>query len=403
VNMGRDAVERRRQDEAAACRKVHEPFATIPASQIASARLRRLDGCAVRVLLMAHANWTPKKWAVLSVATIAGQLGVSRRSVSTAIRDLVAADLLTIVRPAKRPGTMGSGGRGAAAVYEVAGRRPGKAHLRFEPGDPRLDGALRILCTDLRKLAAMLTANEARILICLVLNVARDRHGAPQRSEPRPLSGRDAAKRLSEGQHHGSKPIHKGISARSADAAIAGLCQKGLLRLVTPASGRRAATYEPDGLATSVVRRGRKRANATTLSPAWNLQEGHHSAHKPGKPGGKTAGSEVRKAVVRSLGAGSGALCAEMAHGNNKRVGNEHSLSEADIMAALQLVAASPIERDTGSACPMPFAPATILIERGYIALVRRHLPGSDDRKSRRFYEITRRGQAALRKIGAAA
>ena len=36
--------------------------------------------------------------------------------------------------PAVRPRGMGAAGRGAAAVYNVAGRLPGAAHRVFEPG-----------------------------------------------------------------------------------------------------------------------------------------------------------------------------------------------------------------------------------------------------------------------------
>lgn len=235
------------------------PFASIPAAQLATQRLRRLSGDAIRVLLVAHAAWTPKTAAVMPVARIARMLGLSKRSVSAAIRALTGAEFLTLLKPARRPGAMGVA-TGAAAVFEVAGRRPGTSHRVFETGDRRLDGCVRIYCTDLRRLAAMMTGNEARILAALVLPCARDRHGAPQQPKPLALSGRTTAAAL------------PGVSARAADAAVKGLVGKGLLREVTPTAGRRPATFEPAGLAATWFDEAGAAAPAFRAQ-AWNYMK----------------------------------------------------------------------------------------------------------------------------------
>ncbi len=222
--------------------KARVPYASIPAAQLGTQRLRRLPGAAIRVLLYAHAVWTPRKASPMPVTRIAALFGMWKPNVTAAIRTLTTAELLTQRQPAVRPGR--SGKRGSAAVFDVAGRRPGTAHRVFESGDRRYWGSFRIECAELRRLAAMLSDNEARVLVCCVLPRERDKHGVPQHAQPIPLSVRSVAAALPD------------MAIRSAARAIDGLQAKGLLHQVTPASGRRAATFEPAGSAASSVRRG---------------------------------------------------------------------------------------------------------------------------------------------------
>lgn len=119
----------------------------------------------------------------MPIAFIASELQISKLNAAAAVRSLLP-DLLTLRSPAVRPRGMGAAGRGAAAVYNVAGRLPGAAHRVFEPGDRRHQGSFRIGCDDLRILAAMMTNGEARVLVCLVLPCDRDKHGAPRRAQP---------------------------------------------------------------------------------------------------------------------------------------------------------------------------------------------------------------------------
>lgn len=304
--MGGDSIERRRRELESTKKGTTEPYASIPASQLACGIVRRLSGTAVRVLLFAHAAWTPKSSAPLPTHTIASTLAIDKRDVGKALAELQPA-LLTIKTPAVRPGAMGSV-RGSAAVFAVAGRVAGTAQRVFEAGDRRLAGAFRIRCTDLRHLATILNANEARIMVCVILACDRDRHGAPVRLEPIPLSGRPIAAAL------------QGMSPRAADMAITGLATKGLIRLISPAAGRRPAFYVADGLAASTIRRGRRGNTSAPLHVHGTLQGGRKSAHKPPLPNMKMADSRREDSappdVVRRFPAVDGGLCADFPPSN---------------------------------------------------------------------------------------
>ena len=243
-----------------------EPFAAIPASQLATARLRRLSGAALRVLLVAHAAWGPRRGAVLPVVYDRRAARRSPRTISAAIRELIDAGLLTELQPARAPRR--TGGKGTAAVFDVVGRRPGSAHRIFERGDQRLDGAFRITCANLRRLAAAITGEEARILVCLILACSRDRHGGPQAPIEVALSGQICAATL------------PAMAERSARRAIAGLAGKGLLRVLLEASGRRPAVYAPTRLAASTV--SRRRPPGAPPSPVGMVPT--RVTHVAGKP-----------------------------------------------------------------------------------------------------------------------
>lgn len=294
-------------------RSVNEPYASIPASQFSCGHMRRLAGCAIRVLLMAHANWTPDTRAVMPVGRLAEHLAVDKGSVSLALQQLQPT-FLKLFKAASRPGSMGHR-CGAAAVYDVEGRQPGTAHRVFEKGDRNFDGSFRITCKNLRALAGKLSTNEARILVCLVLPGHRDRHGVQQNSAPVALSGREIANAL------------EGISARTADAAIKGLVAKGLIELVTPAIGRRAGTYQAVGLAASTIRRGKPRKVDRKSQAAWFLQGGCETAHK--SAGSREQIQDARpvksskERLVRSFATGATGLRADSPPENNRRSCND--------------------------------------------------------------------------------
>ncbi len=349
-------------------------YASIPASQLGTQRLRRLPGDHIRVLLVAHAVWTPKKSAPMPISTIAKLLRMAKPNVSAAIRAL-QPDLLILRTPAVRPGKcLGPDAHGSAAVFEVAGRRPNTAHRVFEPGDPRYDGSFRIPCDDLRRLAAMLSASEAQVLFCIVLPCSRSKHGEPQRPRVVSLSGRSVTKQLPD------------LPARTADAAIRGLTAKGLLTEVSPAAGRRPASFEPAGLAASTIRRGRQRAGTASRDMHGVLQGGSETAHKPAKLPPKSGVSAVPGGVVRSHKPNTPRLCAP----TNPFQGNP------DLAAALRLVSAGPVIRDTGAPCPIAFEVGTSLLARRWITVVSLPAPGSGTHQ--RAYQITADGRAALAK-----
>jgi hypothetical protein len=366
------------------------PYASIPASQVGTQRVRRLSGCAVRVLLLGHAARTPKGAAPMPIAFIASELQISKLNAAAAVRSLLP-DLLTLRSPAVRPRGMGAAGRGAAAVYNVAGRLPGAAHRVFEPGDRRHQGSFRIGCDDLRILAAMMTNGEARVLVCLVLPCDRDKHGVPQRAQPIALTGRATASVL------------PGMSARAADAAISGLVGKSLLRQIAPASGRRAAMFEVIGLAASGVRRGSRGG-----TDAAHHMHGYYKGvtklrtNSPAIVSTRVTltAATVSGDVVRRFETVDPSLCAESEPGNKQRVGNDVLLSMVDIALLRRLVNA-PVVRDRGVPNGIDYGAMTRLLELRLVDTGR--LPDECGRMRRRCYRITAAGRVALEKNARAA
>ena len=133
--MGRDAIERVRRGEVMP--RSRPPFATVPATILASARVRLLSGTALRVLLWCEASWTPKGKCVASVRNIGEQIGKEPQAAGAGLRELAAAGLMVLTRKARRPGDMGKDTRGTAAVYDIPHRNKG-APLDHRPPWPRL-------------------------------------------------------------------------------------------------------------------------------------------------------------------------------------------------------------------------------------------------------------------------
>ena len=77
-------------------------------------RVRRLSGCAVRVLLLlGHAARTPKGAAPMPIAFIASELQISKLNAAAAVRSLLPGFAYASRSPAVRPRGMGAAGRAA--------------------------------------------------------------------------------------------------------------------------------------------------------------------------------------------------------------------------------------------------------------------------------------------------
>jgi hypothetical protein len=238
-------------------RAVTTPFATIPTTLLATQRMRKLPGVAIRVLLRAEADWTPHRPVPLPVSQIAENLRAAKRRVCTAIGDLIATGLLERRDLAIRPGRMGCAGKGKAATFELPHRRK-LAGIGFDPGDKRLSGHWRVYSAELRKLAADLSDNTARVLVCVILPCHRDKHGRPADNAPFALSAGEVGKLLPD------------ISAASLNRVASELVRLGLVRVVEPPAGRRPALYVRAGLAAEGIQRikGSWRRSAAAIESA---------------------------------------------------------------------------------------------------------------------------------------
>jgi hypothetical protein len=360
------------------------PYASIPMSQLATSRVRGLSGDAVRVLLWAHAAWTPNKSAAMPVEHTAKMLRLSRFAVSTAIRSL-QPDLLTLKHPAVRPWEKENGtapasearkGVGRATIYIVAGRVSGTAHRVFAPGDRRYRGMFRIDSEALRQLAVMLTGNEARILVSLALPCDRTKRGAPELPAQIVLSSRMVSKALPN------------LPDRSAARAIEGLVAKGLLREVAPPSGRRAAAYEPAGLAAS----SRSKRNSSSMVHTRGQSDGAQSPENAGKTGAESGLSGGGDPVVRQNRGAKAPLCATKTTNGLATIPR----LPAAVMDALAMFQDGPIPRDTGGTCHLSYTSATGLLARQLIAVARRPVPGTGGTATQRIYLLTEVGRAAM-------
>lgn len=267
--MGRDKLERAKRGEIS-LKPVgpQRPFATIPVTLLAARRVRELSGIAVRVLIWAEAGWNPNHGVVMSQHHLAKSLNVRRAKVSSAIRKLLAAELFTMISPSIRPGVMGSSGPGRAAIYDLPHRHYGSV-VRFNAGDRRLQGYLKMWSTDLRSVAAQISDAAARVFLIIVA-VARKHDGSlSNAAEPLDLTSRRLARDL------------PGMSERTARRAVAEICELGLLRLMMPRMGRRAAQYQPAGvLVTRIARRKHRRAfEKVPASVAVSRERNQHGVY----------------------------------------------------------------------------------------------------------------------------
>jgi hypothetical protein len=184
---------------------------------------------------------------VLPQEAIATALHLRRSSVSTAIKRLIEAELMTLTKPAVRPGSMGNSGHGKAAEYDLPHRHKG-AVVRFEAGDKGLPGFVKAWCDELRELVSELSDPATRILISAAA-VARGRDGTPLQPEIGiDLSGARLTREL------------PGLSERTARRAVNELLVLGQIEAVSSSCHRRSAEYRVTGvLATKIGRRGQKR------------------------------------------------------------------------------------------------------------------------------------------------
>lgn len=316
--MARDKDERIKRGEVPRGR--FSAYVTIPTSLIASSCAKNLSGEAARMLLLAHSVWAPQNGAALPIAWAAKQLSIGRSTAVRAIRELMDNGLMTLQRAAQKPGQRGVT-IGRAAEYGLIGRAVGVALKCLAPGDRGYRGFWRIYASDLRALAAQISGNESKILICMAMIGHRDRNGAPEIPLRVSLSGRLVSAAL------------PGFSPRAADTAIAGLVQKGLIQCKDPAVGSRPGTFEPSGLAAQTVnRRARRGSQPTALQSVAHTSEhgttrSPRIAHKP--PAGIEGMADLRgefvagASVARKTGTGKRRLCAILGPAENTQVGND--------------------------------------------------------------------------------
>lgn len=271
--MARDSMERDQRGQRRAWRKKAalpgRPYAAIYSSLLATQRVAKRSGLAVRVLLWAHASFHPKRELFLSSAHIAKELHARRANVSAALHELRDAELLVLVKAAIAPGRMGGGGRGRAAVFSIpqaSGRSP-----CYDPGDHAYQGKWRIFADDLRQLACDLSDAEARIFAHLVVPTDRHKNGVPLTDDRLMLSGASVAAML------------PGMSERTARRALAGLVGRGLLRGLQAASGPMLTGFARAGLAVTGVGSGGHAARPHFRHPDHSKTDGHgNAASNPG-------------------------------------------------------------------------------------------------------------------------
>lgn len=243
--MARDKAERIRHGEIKPkAYGTRRPFATIPTTVLATKRIRSLPGSAVRLLLWMEAGWHPARGVVVPQRKAAEDLAVRRDTVRKAIACLLKAGLAVLKAPAIKPTMMGGGtGPGRAAIYDLPHRHTGSG-IRFEAGDVRLPGYLKLWCDDLRGLAGRLSDVAARVLL-IVAAVPRASDGA--------LLHEDAAIDLTGGRLARDLPR---LIERTARRAVIELASTGLVKMVRPHAGTRGARYQPAGvLLTRIPRR----------------------------------------------------------------------------------------------------------------------------------------------------
>jgi hypothetical protein len=273
--MGRDRAESIATGEARPEKqRTARAFCTVPTTLFGTKRIRALPGSAVRVLLWCEAGWHPKHAVVLPQRRVAAELGLRRSTVTTAVRALVDSGLLTLLKPATRPRSMGCNGPGRAAVFDLPHRRVGGT-VRFDQGDIRLPGYVKLWATDARALARSLSDAAARVAT-IAAAVPRASDGTPLCVAELDLSGDAMAQLL------------PGISPRTANRAVVELCALGDLKVVSPRNGQHGARFAPAGrLTTCISRRRRRRPLAASAPvsgaspPAWFVHGGSHLARKP--------------------------------------------------------------------------------------------------------------------------
>jgi DNA-binding MarR family transcriptional regulator len=248
----RNGVKRARQGKGVrrdgrSAQPASQPYATIRSDLLASAAYRVLSGNAMRLHLVAEANYHPERELFLAQRTIVNHLNCSAATASAAIAELMTAGFLVKTRAGCRPGRMGGGAKGRAAVFELPDRSPGCSPSWKRPGDPAARGSWRKHSLALRALVKRTTANQLKVFL-LFHAAGHAEDGSLERNEPRCVSAGDAA-----------------LPRASLLRALDSLVGKGLLERVAEGCGRRAATYRLAPAEAKGVRRGRNNSPDTLL------------------------------------------------------------------------------------------------------------------------------------------
>ena len=143
---------------------------------------------------------------------------------------------------------------------------------RFDQGDERLPGYLKMWCDDLRDLACRLSDPAARVLT-IAAAIPRTSDGAMLNGhETIDLTGSRLARAL------------PGLNERTARRAVAELIALRLVMIIQPHAGQRGAQYQPTGaLVTRIQRRRhirRPRASGTQFQHGI-VHGGNHLSDKP--------------------------------------------------------------------------------------------------------------------------
>ncbi len=226
----------------AAHRAPPDPYATLPLRLLVAPAVRDLDDVAQGLLLLAHANWTPGRTEAEPGTTavpfsVAVEVLKCRRSaVTAAFEELAHVGLIVLAAPAIRPRTMGAG-RPRAATWRVLSREAGTKLPLLAPGQRPPEGAWRPPNERLRRDVAALRGDPLRLLLALISQRGRDRHGALVDRAPFAVSAAEAVHLLNHS-------LRWDLASRATAArAIVKLVAHGALHVVEPSKGRRPTTY----------------------------------------------------------------------------------------------------------------------------------------------------------------
>ena len=222
-----------------------EPYATIRADLLGSAAYRNLSGNAMRIHLLAEANYTPYGELLLPQKQSTQKLKMSPNTVAACMKELLDARILEKVREGSRPGKSGQSA-GLAAVYRLPHRIGQSVPSWKRHNDPALRGSYRAHSNKLRDIASSLSGNEAKVFLWFIA-VHRNEDGSPQCNDPRPISAEDV-----------------GIPRATLHRVLVALTEKGRIEQARDGKGSRPAYYRLAAEETKGVRTPRERKKAAT-------------------------------------------------------------------------------------------------------------------------------------------
>jgi len=225
--------------------RADEVFASMPCTYLHAAACR-LSSPAFRAFWLSNANWRPgstekqRGRAVLSYSQIRHPLGADSKSalehqpgqstIATAVREVLASGFIELAAEGTRPRHSGSA-RGQAAEYYVPCREVGVQLPSHCQDMPRIGGKVRLHVNLMRALAANLSPHALRALAALVSRNERDGRGRLLDAAPMAISASDIARLI-------------GVPRSTAHIILKELIERGHLREIEPAAGRRPAKLQ---------------------------------------------------------------------------------------------------------------------------------------------------------------